>query len=72
MSGQEIDHPPIGTPEYVDWARQDRGPTIVATCWAFTALATIFVIARVFTRLKMYSKLRSDDYWCIAGLVCLS
>lgn len=71
MLGQEIDHPPLGTPEYDRWAAQDKGPAIVAICWAFTAMATVFVVARIFTRIKMYNKLRSDDYWVIAGLVSL-
>ncbi|KAI6780517.1 uncharacterized protein J7T54_000157 [Emericellopsis cladophorae] len=70
MVEPEIAHPPVGTDEYDAWAAQDKGPIILATCWLFMALALVFTAARVLVRLKMYSKLRSDDYWCIAGTIC--
>ena len=45
------------------------GPTIVATCWAVTALGTIFVGARIYVRGVILKKLHSDDYFSILALV---
>jgi hypothetical protein len=69
MSATSLDGPPSGTPEYDAWAAQDKGPSISITCWLFISLATVFVFARLFVRLRVYKKLMPDDYWCVAGLV---
>ena len=66
----ELPYPP-GTPEFEDWAAEDKGPTSLALCWTFVALATVFTAARLFTRLSLFHNLKSDDYWCTAGLVSL-
>ena len=61
--------PPTGTPEWDVWAAQDKGPSILAICWLFNALATIFVIGRIYVRTGMQKHLLADDYWCLLGLV---
>ncbi|OHE92499.1 integral membrane protein [Colletotrichum orchidophilum] len=52
------------------WKAQDKGPGIIAVCWIFTALSSIFVLGRVIVRWKIMRKFHSDDYFVIAGLVC--
>ncbi|KAJ0341525.1 hypothetical protein COL922a_002240 [Colletotrichum nupharicola] len=48
---------------------EDKGPLIIAACWAFTGLSLLFVAARLFVRLAVYNKLMSDDYWIILSTV---
>ncbi|KAH8175239.1 integral membrane protein [Sarocladium implicatum] len=60
--------PPKGTAAYDAWASEDKGPGIIAYCWTFLALATFFMACRMYVRLAIFRKLRSDDYWCLAGL----
>ncbi|KAI9163894.1 hypothetical protein HJFPF1_05524 [Paramyrothecium foliicola] len=62
--------PPMDTPEWDAWAAQDKGTTILVTCWVFNALATLFVIGRLYVRIGMQKHLLSDDYWCLIGLIC--
>lgn len=50
---------------------EDKGPLIIAACWAFTGLSLLFVAARLFVRLAVYNKLMSDDYWIILSTVRL-
>lgn len=69
MSMPEIPHPPEGTPEYEEWAAQDKAPSILISCWIIIGLATIFVIGRLLVRFRLFSKTRADDYWCLGGLV---
>lgn len=61
--------PPKGTAAYDAWASEDKGPAIVTFCWVFLALAFVFMACRMYVRLFLFRKLRSDDYWCLAGLV---
>lgn len=61
--------PPEGTDAYDEWAAEDKGPTIMVICWTFVALATVFMSLRMYVRIGMFRKLRSDDWWCLAGLV---
>ncbi|KAI8276988.1 hypothetical protein K4K60_007309 [Colletotrichum sp. SAR11_57] len=49
---------------------EDKGPLIIAACWAFTGLSLLFVAARLFVRLAVYNKLMSDDYWIILSTIC--
>lgn len=65
----DISHPPEGTPEYEEWAAQNKAPAIMLACWFVIALASVFVIGRYLIRLRLYRQLRSDDYWCLGGLV---
>jgi hypothetical protein len=62
----DMSDPPVGSDA---WKTEDKGPTIVATCWAFTALGTVFVSARLFVRGVMLKRLQSDDYYSILALV---
>lgn len=59
-------NPPIGSDA---WRAQDKGPTILATCWAVTTLSTIFVGARIYVRGVILKRFYSDDYFSILALV---
>lgn len=58
-----------GTPEFEAWAAEDKGPASLALCWTFASLAIIFMAARLYTRWSMFRAFKSDDYWCILGLI---
>ncbi|KAK1990331.1 integral membrane protein [Colletotrichum falcatum] len=60
-------NPPKGSEA---WKAQDRGPAIIAVCWVFTALSTMFVMSRVYVRLRFAGRFYSDDYFIILGLMC--
>ncbi|KAK7421207.1 hypothetical protein QQX98_002337 [Neonectria punicea] len=61
----------MGNPVGSDaWAAEDKGPSTIAVCWAITALSTIFVIARIYVRLKVLGRLYSDDYYVIVAEIC--
>ncbi|KAK8862590.1 integral membrane protein [Apiospora arundinis] len=62
--------PPKGTPEYAEWAAQDKGPTVLVACWTVTAISTVFVAGRLYVRGVLQRKLRSDDYLIILSLLC--
>jgi hypothetical protein len=64
-----MSNPAIGSDA---WKAQDKGPTILATCWAVTALSTIFVGARIYVRGVILKKLHSDDYFSILAQVSSS
>ncbi|KAF6827702.1 integral membrane protein [Colletotrichum musicola] len=53
------------------WKAEDKGPEMIATCWAITALTTVFVFARVWCRRRIGRKSFSDDYCCIISLACI-
>jgi hypothetical protein len=48
---------------------EDKGPMILAVCWTFTALALLFVIARLFVRVAVHRALFIDDYFIILSIV---
>ncbi|KAB5555036.1 hypothetical protein GE09DRAFT_1123305 [Coniochaeta sp. 2T2.1] len=48
----------------------DKGPMIIAVCWIFTALALIFVAARLYVRTVIHKKLAADDYMIIFSSFC--
>lgn len=50
---------------------EDKGPMMLAVCWTFTALAILFVGARLFVRAMVHRRLFSDDYWIILSIVRL-
>ncbi|KAK7222799.1 hypothetical protein V2G26_010802 [Clonostachys chloroleuca] len=52
------------------WAAENKGPWIVITCWVVTAVATLFVFARLYVRGWMMRKLQQDDYWTVIAMVC--
>lgn len=49
---------------------EDKGPMIITVCWVFTALAVLFVAARLHVRNVVHRKLFSDDYWIVVFIVC--
>jgi hypothetical protein len=51
---------------------QSRGPTILIAMWTTTSIATFFVAARVYTRLKILRSFGLDDYLMVFSIVCLS
>lgn len=48
----------------------DKGPAILATSVTVTALSTLFVGARLFTRAYIIKKLYLDDYFIFLSMVC--
>lgn len=61
MSGQQL--PP-------EIASQNKGPTILAICCTLTAVATIFVSARLYVRAKILSRVGLDDWLIIISMIC--
>ncbi|EUC46837.1 hypothetical protein COCMIDRAFT_35570 [Bipolaris oryzae ATCC 44560] len=59
---------PKDLPEHL--ANEDKGPTILAVCIALTALATIFVAARLYVRGKIQSHIGLDDWLMILSMIC--
>lgn len=55
-----------------DYAKQDKGPTIVIICSISSAIATIFVAARLYVRGKMLKRFGLDDYFTVASSVSVS
>ncbi|KAK2047218.1 integral membrane protein [Colletotrichum somersetense] len=62
-----MSNPPKGSQA---WEAQDKGPAIIAVCWGFTALSSIFVLSRIYVRLRFVGRFYSDDYFIILGLIC--
>ena len=46
-----------------------RGPTILIAMWTTTSIATLFVIARLYTRIKILRSLGLDDYLMACSMV---
>ncbi|KLU91328.1 hypothetical protein MAPG_09849 [Magnaporthiopsis poae ATCC 64411] len=59
---------------YVPGERPDenRGPEIIATCVALTAIALVFVGLRIFVRLKFVRFLGTDDYLMVLAATVLT
>lgn len=51
---------------------ENRGPIVLAVCWSFVAIATLFVVARLFVRGALQRRLWADDYFTIMALVWTS
>lgn len=49
----------------------DRGPELVAVTWVFTALATVVVGTKIFTRVKIIKEPALDDFFTILSLVLI-
>jgi hypothetical protein len=48
---------------------QSRGPAILAIGWTFVAVSTLFVVARVYTRLRVTRNLGYDDGLVVIAVV---
>uniref|UniRef100_A0A093UM92 Rhodopsin domain-containing protein n=1 Tax=Talaromyces marneffei PM1 TaxID=1077442 RepID=A0A093UM92_TALMA len=48
---------------------QDRGPTILIAMWTTTSIATLFVAARLFTRIRILRNIGLDDYLIASSMV---
>lgn len=60
----------VGDSSPPEWyLQQDKGPTIIATISTITALATVFVIFRIFVKGWMLMALTADDYIIVVSLV---
>ena len=51
---------------------QDRGPTLIAVTWTFTAMALVVVGAKVYTRLKIVRETALGDLFTMLSMVSLS
>ncbi|KAL2174026.1 uncharacterized protein P884DRAFT_250811 [Thermothelomyces heterothallicus CBS 202.75] len=58
------------SPSAPDIVDTDKGPTILATTIAVTVLSTLFVGARLFTRIYLLGKMHLDDYFMIVAMLC--
>lgn len=52
-----------------DIAAQNKGPAMMAVMYSFTALSSLTVVGRVFSRYKKLGHLAIDDYVIILSLV---
>lgn len=50
---------------------ENRGPELVVVIWVFTALATVMVCLKVFTRVKIIKEPALDDFIIILSLVSI-
>lgn len=48
---------------------EGRGASLVVICWTISAIALSFVIARVFTRVKLKSAAGKDDLAIVLAMV---
>lgn len=69
MVCREGEVPKPGTARYFEWQNDDKGPSIIIVCWVFTALALLFLVARLFVRGHILKKFHADDLWCSLGWV---
>ncbi|KAL2137328.1 hypothetical protein VTI74DRAFT_3268 [Chaetomium olivicolor] len=53
-----------------DYANENKGPAVVLVCALFQALATLFVFARIFCRIRMLDQLYLDDWILMLALAC--
>jgi nitric oxide reductase large subunit len=52
-----------------DFVQQTKGPTVLAVCISTTTVATIFVAARLYVRVKILSMISLDDWLIILSMV---
>jgi hypothetical protein len=52
-------------------AAETKGPAMMAVMYSFTALSSLAVVGRVFSRYKKLGRLAIDDYVIILSLVGL-
>lgn len=57
--------PPLLPHQTPDYLAANKGPTIMAITITVTAVSTIFVMARIFTRQKIMGRMHLDD-WLVA------
>lgn len=48
---------------------ENRGPLMLQVTWIAVGIASIFLAARIFTRIKTLGKLKLDDYLILLALV---
>ncbi|KAI1323499.1 integral membrane protein [Xylariaceae sp. FL0255] len=60
---------PSGTPEWNAWAAENKGVETIVICWTVIAIATLFVIARLYVRRCIQKRLELDDYLIVASIV---
>lgn len=65
MSFQRKDPPDFG-----DAALESRGPVIIGITAAFTGLAGVLVLARMYVRAFMLRTLGTDDWIIMIAMVC--
>ncbi|RMZ72390.1 integral membrane [Pyrenophora seminiperda CCB06] len=51
-----------------DKAHENKGPAILATCSSLTAVATLFVAARLYVRVSILSRVGLDDWLIVISL----
>jgi hypothetical protein len=61
---------PAAAYPYPGYADENKGPAVLAVCALFQALATLFVLARLFCRIRLLDRLYLDDWILMAALGC--
>jgi hypothetical protein len=64
--------PPPFVEPYPGFSNETNGPLIVVVTTALTGLATLFVIARIYSRMISAGKIALDDWIIIVSIVCPS
>jgi hypothetical protein len=62
--------PPVVLPPEI--AAENNGPRMLIIGWVFTAVATLFVAGRIFSRFKKLRKIDTGDYLILLSLVLLT
>lgn len=57
--------PPLLPHHTESYLAENKGPSILAVTITITAVSTVFVLARIFTRQKIMGKMHLDD-WLVA------
>lgn len=60
---------PFSPESTAKWAAEDKGPKVLTVVSITTAVATVFVLARLAVRRRMQSRFRLDDWFIIASIV---
>ena len=47
----------------------DRGAELIVVCWSISAVALMFVMARIYTRIKLKSAAGKDDLAIVLAMV---
>ena len=55
---------------YPGFSDENKGPLIVVVTASLTAVALVFVVARLYSRLLSVGRLAVDDYIVILSIVC--
>jgi hypothetical protein len=53
------------------YARETKGPTVLAVCCTLTVVATLFVAGRLYVRTKILARVGLDDWLILLSMVSI-